>query len=159
MGVWHGTTSVFVVYGLLMGAGASINKLWQVIITKRLGKKCYKALAEKPLVVYFSRGLTFAYFALALTCLWVDMPKLLWLTRQLGVFGVAGCYLGLAFLAGIAFGLWETLMLLVARLNLGASSAAGGTVGRNLILAFQIFLIVTVSSFFHKAPEFVYRAF
>ena len=159
MGVWHGTTPVFVVYGLLMGAGASINKLWQVMITKRLGKKGYKALAEEPLVVYFSRGLTFAYFALALTCLWVDMPKLLWLTRQLAVFGIAGCYLGLAFLAGMAFALCDTLMSLVARLNLGASSVAGGMVGRNLILAFQILLIVTVSSFFHKAPEFVYRAF
>src|SRR5260370_33440031 len=33
MGIWHGTTAVFVVYGLLMGAGASINKLWQVACT------------------------------------------------------------------------------------------------------------------------------
>jgi alginate O-acetyltransferase complex protein AlgI len=159
MGVWHGTTSVFVVYGLLMGAGASINKLWQVMITNRLGKKRYKALAERPLVVYFSRGLTLAYFALALTCLWVDMLKLLWLTRQLGVFGIIGCYLGLAFVAGMAFALWDTLKSLVAGLNLGASLAASGMIGRNLTLAFQVLLIVTVSSFFHKAPEFVYRAF
>ena len=27
MGIWHGTTAVFVIYGLLMGAGASINKI------------------------------------------------------------------------------------------------------------------------------------
>jgi len=27
MGVWHGTTLVFVIYGLLMGAGASVNKM------------------------------------------------------------------------------------------------------------------------------------
>ena len=45
MGVWHGTTAVFVIYGLLMGAGASINKLWQVTCTERLGKKRYRALS------------------------------------------------------------------------------------------------------------------
>jgi len=159
MGVWHGTTSVFVVYGLLMGAGASANKLWQVMMTKRLGKKGYRALAEKQWVIYFSRGLTLAYFALALTCLWVDMLKLLWLTRQLGVFGVIGCYFGLATVAGMAFASWDTLTSLLARLDLGARLAASGMIGRNLTLAFQILLIVTVSSFFHKAPEFVYRAF
>ena len=159
MGVWHGTTSVFVVYGLLMGAGASVNKLWQVMMTKRLGKKGYRALAEQQLVIYFSRGLTLAYFTLALTCLWVDMPKQLWLTRQLGVFGVIGCYFGLALVAGAAFALWDALWSLLARLDLRARLAASGMIGRNLTLAFQILLIVTVSSFFHKAPEFVYRAF
>ena len=39
MGVWHGSTMVFVIYGLVMGAGVSINKLWQIAMTKRLGKK------------------------------------------------------------------------------------------------------------------------
>jgi hypothetical protein len=156
MGVWHGTTSVFVVYGLLMGAGASINKLWQVMITKRLGKKRYKVLAEKSLVIYLARGLTLAYFALALTCLWVDMPQLLRLTRQLGIGGVAASYLGLAVAGAIAYFVWDTLASLPARWLAGGT---GGVIGRNLGLAFQILLIVTVSSFFHKAPEFVYRAF
>ena len=34
MGVWHRTTLVFVIYGLLMGAGASINKLWQIALRR-----------------------------------------------------------------------------------------------------------------------------
>jgi len=159
MGVWHGTTAVFVVYGLLMGAGASINKLWQVIMTKRLGKKGYKALAEKTPAIYLSRGLTFAYFALALACLWLDMPQLLSLTRRLGVVGVLACYLGLAIATGIAFLAWDTFTAQVASWRAKANSVAGGVIVRNLTLAFQILLIVTVASFFHKAPEFVYRAF
>jgi D-alanyl-lipoteichoic acid acyltransferase DltB (MBOAT superfamily) len=159
MGVWHGTTSVFVVYGLLMGAGASVNKLWQVVMTKRLGKKGYKALAERNAFIYLSRGLTLAYFALALSCLWLDMQQLLWLTRQLGVFGVLACYLGLAVAAGMAFLAWDTLTSQLAPLRLSANSVSSGVVARNLALGFQILLIVTVASFFHKAPEFVYRAF
>jgi len=51
---------------------------------------------------------------------------------------------------------WDTLASLPARWLAGST---GGVIGRNLGLAFQILLIVTVSSFFHKAPEFVYRAF
>jgi len=159
MGVWHGTTAVFVVYGLLMGAGASINKLWQVAMTQRLGKKGYKALAQKTPYIYLCRGLTLAYFALALGCLWLDMPQLLWLTRRLGFIGIVACYAGLAAAAGIAFLAWDTLTSQLASLRPAVRSVSGGVLARNLVLAFQILLIVTVASFFHKAPEFVYRAF
>lgn len=159
MGVWHGTTSVFIVYGLLMGAGASVNKLWQVVMVRRLGKKSYKVLAKKSAFIYLSRGLTLAYFALALSCLWLDMQQLQWLVRQLGVFGVMMCYLGLTLAAGMAFLAWDTLTSQLAPLHLRMSSVSGGVITRNLGLALQILMIVTVASFFHKAPEFVYRAF
>ncbi len=56
MGVWHGSTAVFVIYGLLMGAGVSINKLWQIYMTKRFGKKGYKAFGERKLYQYACRG-------------------------------------------------------------------------------------------------------
>ena len=39
MGIWHGTTVVFVIYGLTMGAGASINKLWQIGLTRALAQE------------------------------------------------------------------------------------------------------------------------
>lgn len=159
MGVWHGTTAVFVVYGLLMGAGASANKLWQVALTKRLGKKAYKAWCERTPVIYFSRGLTLAYFALALTCLWVEMPQLVTLLQRLGIVGVPLAYVGLAAAAAIAFWVWDTVVGWAAPLRAGFVSASGGVVARNLVLALQVLLIVTVASFFHKAPEFVYRAF
>lgn len=159
MGVWHGTTAVFVVYGLLMGAGASVNKLWQVWLTRRLGKKAYKAWCERTPVVYLSRGMTLAYFALALTCLWVEMPQLLALLRQLGLLGGPAAYAGLAVAAGAVFWAWDTAMAWLSPLRAGVLSASGGVVARNLVLAVQVLLIVTVASFFHKAPEFVYRAF
>ncbi len=159
MGVWHGTTSVFVVYGLLMGAGASINKLWQVMMTKRLGKKAYKAFCEKTAYIYLSRGLTLAYFALALSCLWLDMQQFATLAGQLGVAGILAAYLGLSIAAGAAFFIWDTLTAQLASVSPVVSKVSNGVIVRNLVIAFQILLIVTVASFFHKAPEFVYRAF
>ena len=159
MGLWHGASSVFIVYGLLMGAGASANKLWQVVVTRQLGKKGYQVLARNTAFLYLSRGLTFAYFALALTCLWLDMQQLVGLVRQLGVFGIMTCYLGLTATAAMAFLIWDTLTAQLAPLRLHAISLSSGVVARNLALSVEILLIVTVASFFHKAPEFVYRAF
>jgi len=159
MGVWHGTTPVFVVYGLLMGAGASVNKLWQVAMTKRFGKKGYKSLSDRAWAIYLSRGLTFAYFALALTCLWLELPQALWLAGRLGILGGVVGYVALALAAGLAFLAWDTLIALLAPLRAGAVRAAGGVVARNMVLSLQVLLIFMITSFFHKAPEFVYRAF
>jgi alginate O-acetyltransferase complex protein AlgI len=159
MGVWHGTTPVFVVYGLLMGAGASLNKLWQVVMAKQLGKQRYRALAEQTAAVYFSRGLTLAYFTLALTCLWVDLPQLRFVATELGVLGIVGCYLGLAAGSGVVFFVWDSLVRRLASLRASASDAFAGVIAQNLGLGVQVLVIATVASFFHKAPEFVYRAF
>jgi len=158
MGVWHGATSVFVVYGLFMGAGASINKLWQLQAAKRLGKARYKALCERPLSVYAARGLTFAYFALGLTCLWLNLGELAGLSARLGVHGWLVAYLALAGGAAATFAVWDGLSALVRRIR-SAGAFQLGVASRNLLLASQVLLILCVSSFFHKSPEFVYRAF
>jgi alginate O-acetyltransferase complex protein AlgI len=159
MGVWHGTTAVFVVYGLLMGAGASVNKLWQVVATKRWGKKGYKALGERPAVAYLARGLTTAYFALAITCLWVDMPQLLRLVGRLGPHGLLLAYVLLACAAALAYAAWDGICSRWGAQGRGPGWSGRGLVVRHLGLGFSVVLVFVVTSFFHKAPEFVYRAF
>jgi D-alanyl-lipoteichoic acid acyltransferase DltB (MBOAT superfamily) len=159
MGVWHGTTAVFVIYGLLMGAGASINKLWQVACTERLGKKRYRALTESTVYIYLARGLTVAYFMLALTCLWV--PELHEFTHLLGRLGVAGILV--TFVMGVAaFAMTALIMDFVqARLRIPNSLSAlqAGEITRNLHLAGKMMAIVAVATLLHKAPDFVYKAF
>lgn len=159
MGVWHGTTSVFVVYGLLMGAGASINKWWQVAATRRLGKKGYKALGERPAMGYLFRGLTTAYFALAITCLWVDMPQLLRLAGALGVHGVLLAYALLVLASAGAYALLDAVLARAVRPPAAGAVQRSGTLVQHLGLGFSVLFVFLVTSFFHKAPEFVYRAF
>lgn len=159
MGVWHGTTRVFVIYGLLLGAGASINKGWQVFASARFGKKAYKHAAEKPLAVYVARGLTFAYFALALGCLWLDLPQLLAVVRRLGAVGLIISYAGLALGSALAFAVWDALSARWADARAAWQPRFGSPLARDFALAAQILLVLSVGSFFHKAPEFVYRAF
>jgi alginate O-acetyltransferase complex protein AlgI len=158
MGVWHGTTRVFVVYGLMMGLGASVNKLWQVLANKRLGKARYKEISARPVVQYLARGLTAAYFMLGLTCLWVSFAELLGLWRALGLGGIALGYALLSLASALAFRLADAAVELLRKL-MAPLSGRGNVVSQNAWLGAQVLLIVVVSSFFHKAPEFVYRAF
>ena len=160
MGVWHGSTGVFVIYGLVMGAGASLNKLWQVFMTKRLGKKRYKALGESLVYAALARGLMFAFFALSVTALWVNMDQLSLLAHRLGAGGLAAAFIGTALCA--AFG--GVFVDHAGRILAGVAPrldrpGVSGVMMRNLVLASEVLLILAVGSFFHKAPEFVYKAF
>jgi hypothetical protein len=160
MGVWHGSTGVFVVYGLVMGAGASINKLWQLLMGKQLGKKRYKAIGESALYSNCARGLLFSFFAIAVTGLWVNMDQLTLLTHRLGIQGLLLAFIGTALCAAILGPLVDFASQMLARHapRLDRSGLAG-LLSRNLLLASEICLIFAVGSFFHKAPEFVYKAF
>jgi alginate O-acetyltransferase complex protein AlgI len=159
MGIWHGTTMVFAIYGLVMGVGASANKMWQLVMIHYLGRKRYRLLGQYTLYCYGCRGLTCAYFTVGVTCLWVDMDQLRWVWRALGPSGWVGALLFLA--TGCGTGMY--LQDLVRRWSGKWRSSAATLLGRgacgNLWSAAQILLILIVSSFFHRAPEFVYRTF
>jgi hypothetical protein len=62
-------------------------------------------------------------------------------------------------LAGLVFYVWDALLAQLVPLRVAMAKASSGVIARNMVLALQILLIATVASFFHKAPEFVYRAF
>lgn len=89
IGLWHGTTLVFVVYGLFLGLGVSINKLYQVVMRKYLGKKRFTVLRSNKFYSVFCQSLTITYFAIALTCLWLDMTGLSKLFGNLRLSGLS----------------------------------------------------------------------
>jgi alginate O-acetyltransferase complex protein AlgI len=159
MGIWHGTTVVFVIYGFLMGAGASINKLYQLTMVGRLGRKRYRTLSEQSFYIFASRGLTTGFFMIGVTCLWINMDQMRRLLNALGPAGVCGALLLISAVCGLAMFLQDSIRLpaknwLAWTAALSTRSAVG-----NFWSAAQILLILMVSTFFNKAPEFVYRAF
>jgi len=76
IGVWHGRTSEFVIFGVLTGGGMSINKLWQLGLTSGLDRKSYKALAKNLVYVAFGRGLNFIWFAFTLFWFWGNWKQI-----------------------------------------------------------------------------------
>ncbi len=119
IGLWHGQTSIFVLYGVLLGVGASVNKLYQVGMAKFLGRKRYRQLAEHWFYVALCRGLTFTWFSLSLACFWVDWAMLGNMAHSLRIGGIAAGMLGMTILSG--FGL--------TMLDIGCNAATDLTAG------------------------------
>jgi D-alanyl-lipoteichoic acid acyltransferase DltB (MBOAT superfamily) len=76
VGIWHGRTSEFVIFGLLTGGGISINKLWQLGLARAMDRKGYKALAKSFVYVAFGRGLNFIWFAFTLFWFWANWKQI-----------------------------------------------------------------------------------
>jgi D-alanyl-lipoteichoic acid acyltransferase DltB (MBOAT superfamily) len=70
VGVWHGQTTAFLVFGVLQGLGVVVNKLHQVAMTRLLGRKRYGALAKRGAYRGVARGLNYTWFAFTLTWFW-----------------------------------------------------------------------------------------
>ncbi len=159
MGVWHGTTLLFVYYGLFLGLGATINKLWQVYLAKAIGKPAYKDLVKRDWYYQLSRSLTLSYFATSLICLWIDPVRagsFSWL--RAGFVGFESfCLLTLlGMAAGVTYSA-TTRALPVATQNWSARRLE---YARIAWLGLQLFLIVNVLlATGAKAPEFIYKAF
>jgi alginate O-acetyltransferase complex protein AlgI len=106
MGMWHGTSVEFSIYGLLLGIGVTANKLYQTGLIAIIGKKRYRKLCSQRLYVSLCRGCTIGYFSVAVTCLWSNTAQLSALCRGLGAFWLtAGFFIlatAMAFILAVA---------------------------------------------------------
>jgi hypothetical protein len=88
----------------------------------------------------------------------VDFPQLQGLVVRLGAIGLVAVMVGLTIAAAAGAVAWDLGASLCGRL-VARATRFENVVTRNLWLASLIALITVVSSFYHKAPDFVYRAF
>lgn len=107
IGIWHGSTIVFAIYGLLLALGVSINKLHQTYMQRFLGKKRYKAVASERSYRYGSRGLTYTWYAFCMICFWANGETASRIIGTLGVSGMVLSFVLLLVLATVILNLWE----------------------------------------------------
>jgi D-alanyl-lipoteichoic acid acyltransferase DltB (MBOAT superfamily) len=160
VGVWHGQTAMFLFFGVLQGAGVSANKLYQIAMTRKLGRKRYRALCAQPAYAALSRGLTFAYFAVSLLWFrpaWADLAGF---AARLGVAGAAAA--AVALVIGAALVLWalRTAGQWFAGLRAGGaplvSSPYAVTAWCTALIVLTLSATVVLNA---PAPHIVYRAF
>ena len=84
VGAWHGSTAMFLVFGVLQGAGVAGNKVYQMFMVARLGRKRYAALCRHPSYAAVSRAVTFAYFAFTLLWFWATPNELAVIASRVG---------------------------------------------------------------------------
>jgi alginate O-acetyltransferase complex protein AlgI len=160
VGIWHGRTSEFIVFGVLQGGGVAINKLWQVKLAERLGTKRYRALAKEPLYIAFGRGLTFSWFAFTLLWFWASWHEIHVAFGALSPVAWIEVWLAIWLIATVILAAWEW-----ARGKLLAISLSGGPLFTHRYLRMMYASTLVLVSFVitvllnQAAPDIVYKAF
>jgi alginate O-acetyltransferase complex protein AlgI len=158
LGAWHGASWEFLLCGVMLGTGIAANKLYQVEMTRRLGKKPYQALAKTTLHRWAARGLTLSWISLALTPFWRSVGDMAVLTQRIGLIGsaITLAAIGLAFVGALA--IIETAITKMS-IDRRAKTIASGFGGQVTALA-AIMLVLAFAIPMLSAPaEFVYKAF
>lgn len=158
MGLWHGTTPIYLVYGLLLGLGVSANKLFQLYLQQKMGKRTYEQWRQRRPVQLLARGLTISYFAVALTCLWADGNLAATIATWKGVAAALAAWMLVWILVCVLLP-----MLDVAREVLTASKAANWIQAtgalRMVATAAELWIVFAATLILQNQVTFVYRAF
>ena len=160
IGLWHGQTSEFAVYGVLLGLGVSVNKLYQVEMAARLGRKRYRALTERPMYQLAARGLTFAWFNISLVFFWGNWSVISQFTAGLGMAGLVLASTALVVAAGVV--LTAAIMIREAslRVQVAGSPALRSRYCRTVcVTAMSAFAVSALTLLASPAPDVVYKTF
>ena len=160
VGIWHGRTSIFVVFGLLQGLGVSGNKLYQILIARWLGKKRYRALAGNPLYHALARGLTFTWFAFSLIFFWANWGQVDVLGGALGWAGAIAATAVVFLAASPGLSLWEAGRNVLLSVRAAGEPVMASRYVRTALATAAIAVTVATTVLLNApAPDIVYKAF
>lgn len=160
IGLWHGQTMVFVLYGFLLGLGVSGNKLHQIFMAKRLGRKRYNELSRKALYLAVGRGLTFTWFALSLVCFWAKWVQITAIAGALGWAGFGLMAMCLLAAAGLLFSVADATRTAAFRWQLAGAPALHHRYLRTVVVTTMAFAAVATATLTSgPAPDIVYKNF
>ncbi|MDP9018107.1 MAG: hypothetical protein M3N19_07290 [Candidatus Eremiobacteraeota bacterium] len=101
VGAWHGQTLKFLFFGLLTGLGISLNKLYEILAAKKLGRPAYRQLIASPLHSSLSRGLNFLWFCFTMLWFWSTLPQLHQLEAQIGLSAIGTAFAAVLVVAAL----------------------------------------------------------
>ena len=160
VGIWHGRTSEFILFGIMQGGGVATNMLWQLGLTRVFGRKGYKALAANPVYIAFGRGLTFSWFAFTLFWFWGSWKQLDRVFTALNEVQWLGVWLALWLCATGVLAVWEWLRsaLLSVKTSKGPIfTSRYARVAYASALGLAAFVMTVLLN--QPAPDIVYKAF
>lgn len=160
VGVWHGRTSEFLMFGLLTGGGISVNKLWQIWLSSALGRKQYKALAQNPAYRTFARGLNFVWFSFTLFWFWGDWKTIGIAFRALSHAQWAAVWLAAWIAMAFVLAFWEWLRSLLLSVRTAEGPALNSRYARMVYASALGFTALVITVLLNQpAPDIVYKAF
>jgi D-alanyl-lipoteichoic acid acyltransferase DltB (MBOAT superfamily) len=160
VGVWHGQTTMFLFLGVLLGLGVSVNKLYQIEMTKRLGRSRYRELCGNPWYSALSRGLTFSYFAFASLWFWSSWSQLGAFASLLGPAGLTVLAVIVLASATVSIAALKAVFAWLARVASGEAALLPPIYVRTAWYTAMIVLTLSITVVLNApAPRIVYKAF
>jgi len=160
VGVWHGQTSAFILFGLLLGLGASITKAYQALMTKRLGLSRYTDLSTAWLYGAAARGLTFLWCAFTTMWFWSNSNELRSLARPVSPAEIALVWIAIFVGAGVILALWESLREWALSFHFENQPALASRYFRIIWdTALAVISIATITLLNAPPPDIVYKRF
>jgi alginate O-acetyltransferase complex protein AlgI len=160
IGAWHGQTPAFLIFGVLLGAGVSVNKLFQVLMSKWLGGKEFKKLSSNPVYCAFTRGLTFTWFTFSLLWFWSNSQQVGSIARTGGAAAFATAWVAIFLSATVLLALYDGVRTWILSFTWGGSPLVQSryirTAWNTALATICVTVIVILNA---PAPEIVYKAF
>ena len=160
VGVWHGQTSSFLFFGVLLGLGVSVTKLYQVLMAKCIGAERYAAVGRYWLYNAAGRGLTFTWCALTLLWFWSNWTQLGLLARSVGSREIAFAWIAIFLGSSLTLALWEAgrewLLSIQFENQPVLSSRYVRTVWTTVLLVISIATMTLLNA---PPPDIIYRTF
>lgn len=159
VGAWHGQTSSFLFFGVLQGLGVSINKLYDIVLTAKLGRKRVRALNSNWAYLAVCRGLTFTWFSFTLIWFWSNWSQVGMLWKAMGA-RAAIAALGLVLAAAtVGLAAWEIARGLLLRIQYRGIVVLQSRYTRTAWCTLLVLISIMSSLLVQQAPEIVYKTF
>jgi D-alanyl-lipoteichoic acid acyltransferase DltB (MBOAT superfamily) len=160
IGIWHGRTSEFIIFGVLQGGGVAINKLWQLALASAIGRKGYKALAKNPLYIAFGRGMTYGWFAFTLFWFWGNWKVIGGIFRVLDFVQWLVVWLAIWFCATVVLAIWEWLRAWLLSIHAAGEPLLTSRYARVVYASALCLAVIVITLLLNQpAPDIVYKAF
>jgi alginate O-acetyltransferase complex protein AlgI len=160
IGLWHGRTSEFIVFGVMTGGGMSINKLWQIGLARALGRKGYRELAKNAIYEAFGRGLNYIWFAFTLFWFWGDWKQIDAIFSALSPAQWLGVWIAAWLVMTLGLATWEWLRTALLSIRTSEGPVLVNRYARVVyasVLGLTAFVITILLN--QPAPPIVYKAF
>jgi alginate O-acetyltransferase complex protein AlgI len=103
VGLWHGTTLTFLIYGAFCGVGAGVNYFYRDRLREWLGRERFGRINAAVVYQSLCAGITFCYLGIAAGPFWLDRATYLSFLRQLAGQGALAVVLACLVICG---GIW-----------------------------------------------------
>lgn len=160
VGFWHGQTSEFLFFGILQGGGMAANKLYQIALTRQLGRGRYAKLGKNRVYIAMARGFTFTWFTFTLLWFWSSWAQLSTFVTVLGAQDTVAVWFVILVAATVTLAALERLRFLALAIRIRGESVLMSHYTRTAwSTAMTVIILVVAIILSAPAPQIVYKAF